>query len=125
MVILLRNSTLLPHHNQSEGCPQADHTPFNPVPYFAFKNPSLKTVKAVKSFEQELFILASAHVGCSAKNAVLSLITTCCHWILDWFYFSRTSRLKLGLIHFLGGASGKEPGCQRRFWVGKIPRRRA
>ena len=74
------------------------YTPFDPVPYFAFKNPSLQTFRAIKSFEQELLILAWPHLGCSAINAVLSLITTFCHWILLLLLLlllSRFSRVQL------------------------------
>ena len=43
--------------NQTEECPQADQTPCAPLPHFAFKNRSLKTMREFRSLEHELPIL--------------------------------------------------------------------
>ena len=58
--------------NQTEECPQADQTLCAPLPHFAFKNRSLKTMREFMSLQQELPILLTL----PCDNTVLSFATT-------------------------------------------------
>ena len=64
--------------SRSEGCPQADHEPLDPLPYHVFKTPFQRYMRKVGSFEYELPTLLIWH---PVINAVLSFPIPLCQEI--------------------------------------------